>query len=114
MPLFSGVTQPSLVLSIRRVCVTCGAQAPCHPQFVSLIGSLDACAPGSHGAKASCSPMEIAAMARKPNYNFERAERDRLKALKTAEKAAAKKAQRDADRAAGNPPGDDDQDDDDQ
>lgn len=47
-------------------------------------------------------------MARKPNYNFERAERERLKALKTAEKAAAKKAQRDADRAAGAPPRDDD------
>lgn len=30
-------------------------------------------------------------MARKPNYEFERRERDRLKAIKTAEKAAAKK-----------------------
>ena len=30
-------------------------------------------------------------MAAKPNYNFERRERERLKALKTAEKAAAKK-----------------------
>ena len=30
-------------------------------------------------------------MARKPNYEFERRERDRLKALKNAEKAAAKK-----------------------
>lgn len=31
-------------------------------------------------------------MARKPNYNFERMERDRLKAIKVAEKAAAKRA----------------------
>jgi hypothetical protein len=30
-------------------------------------------------------------MARKPNYEFERRERDRLKAIKNAEKAAAKK-----------------------
>lgn len=30
-------------------------------------------------------------MPRKPNYEFERRERDRLKAIKTAEKAAAKK-----------------------
>ena len=30
-------------------------------------------------------------MARKPNYQFERRERDRLKAIKNAEKAAAKK-----------------------
>jgi hypothetical protein len=30
-------------------------------------------------------------MARKPNYEFERRERDRLKQLKNAEKAAAKK-----------------------
>jgi hypothetical protein len=29
-------------------------------------------------------------MPRKPNYEFERRERDRLKALKNAEKAAAK------------------------
>lgn len=40
-------------------------------------------------------------MARKPNYQFERMERDRQKALKKAEKAA----QRDA--AKGPPPGDD-------
>lgn len=39
-------------------------------------------------------------MARKPNYNFERSERDRAKAAKTAEKAAAKQEQRDRDRAA--------------
>ena len=33
-------------------------------------------------------------MARKPNYDFERKERDRLKAQKLAEKAEAKRAQR--------------------
>jgi hypothetical protein len=33
-------------------------------------------------------------MARKPNYAFERRERDRLKALKVAEKAQAKKEAR--------------------
>lgn len=33
-------------------------------------------------------------MARKPNYAFERRERDRLKAIKNAEKAAAKKEAR--------------------
>ena len=33
-------------------------------------------------------------MARRPNYNFERSERDRLKALKVAEKTNAKRAQR--------------------
>jgi hypothetical protein len=38
-------------------------------------------------------------MARKPNYQFERMERDRLKAIKTAEKAAAKREQRERDRA---------------
>lgn len=35
-------------------------------------------------------------MARKPNYQFERQERDRLKAAKVAEKAAAKQRERDA------------------
>jgi hypothetical protein len=44
-------------------------------------------------------------MPRKPNYNFERQERDRAKAIKVAEKAAAKAAQREADRAAGREPG---------
>ena len=39
-------------------------------------------------------------MARKPNYEFERRERDRLKALKNAEKAAAKKEARERDKAA--------------
>ena len=38
-------------------------------------------------------------MARKPNYNFERMERDRAKAAKLAEKAAAKREQREQDRA---------------
>jgi hypothetical protein len=33
-------------------------------------------------------------MARKPNYEFERRERARLKAIKNAEKAAAKKEAR--------------------
>jgi hypothetical protein len=42
-------------------------------------------------------------MARKPNYQFERMERDRQKALKTAEKAAAKREQRDRERAASDP-----------
>ena len=35
--------------------------------------------------------QEAKPMARKPNYEFERRERDRLKAIKNAEKAAAKK-----------------------
>ena len=39
-------------------------------------------------------------MARKPNYDFERRERERLKALKVAEKAEAKREQRERDRAA--------------
>ena len=38
-------------------------------------------------------------MARKPNYPFERMERDRLKAIKVAEKANAKREQRERDRA---------------
>jgi hypothetical protein len=51
-------------------------------------------------------------MARKPNYEFERRERDRLKAIKNAEKAAAKKeakerAKAEADGAA--PPVDPDE-----
>jgi len=33
-------------------------------------------------------------MARKPNYSFERQERERIKALKLAEKAEAKRRQR--------------------
>lgn len=40
-------------------------------------------------------------MARKPNYQFERMERDRAKAAKLAEKAAARQRERDdAARAA--------------
>lgn len=39
-------------------------------------------------------------MARKPNYQFERMERDRQKALKVNEKASAKREQRERDRAA--------------
>ena len=51
-------------------------------------------------------------MARKPNYEFERRERARLKAIKNAEKAAAKKEARERARAeAGTaPPGDADPD----
>lgn len=36
-------------------------------------------------------------MPRRPNYAFERKERDRIKAEKLAEKAAAKREQREAD-----------------
>ncbi len=43
-------------------------------------------------------------MAKKPNYSFERMERDRAKALKTAEKAAAKREQRDAQRGVSEAP----------
>jgi hypothetical protein len=42
-------------------------------------------------------------MARKPNYQFERQERDRQKALKTAEKANAKRDQRERERAESDP-----------
>lgn len=38
-------------------------------------------------------------MARKPNYSFERMERERLKAIKTAEKAAEKREARERERA---------------
>ncbi|WP_428673146.1 hypothetical protein [Reyranella sp.] len=38
-------------------------------------------------------------MARKPNYDFERRERERLKAVKTAEKAAAKREARERAKA---------------
>jgi hypothetical protein len=40
-------------------------------------------------------------MARKPNYAFERHERDRAKAIKLAEKAEAKREQRERKRALG-------------
>jgi len=45
-------------------------------------------------------------MARKPNYQFERMERERQKALKTAAKAADKREQRERERALGQPEGD--------
>jgi hypothetical protein len=38
-------------------------------------------------------------MARKPNYDFERRERERLKAIKVAEKAEAKRMAREKARA---------------
>ena len=44
-------------------------------------------------------------MARKPNYNFERMERERIKAAKVAEKAKAKQAERER-QAAERAPGD--------
>ncbi|HXQ13340.1 MAG TPA: hypothetical protein VN814_01810 [Caulobacteraceae bacterium] len=44
---------------------------------------------------------------RKPNYSFERHERDRAKAAKIAEKAEAKREQRERDRAAADGPADD-------
>jgi hypothetical protein len=39
-------------------------------------------------------------MARKPNYNFERQERERAKANKLAQKAAEKREQRERERAS--------------
>ena len=50
-------------------------------------------------------------MARKPNYPFERMERERLKAIKVAEKANAKREQREREREenpGAAPPSDDD------
>lgn len=47
-------------------------------------------------------------MARKPNYNFERQERERLKAIKTAQKAEAKRQQRLAGQTADTTPAADD------
>lgn len=51
-------------------------------------------------------------MARRPNYDFERRERDRLKALKANEKADAKREQRERQRAENGeaPPADDERD----
>ena len=49
-------------------------------------------------------------MARKPNYSFERQERDRADAKKTAEKAAAKaekRAQQQAEKGTGTEPQED-------
>ncbi len=40
-------------------------------------------------------------MPRKPNFAFERQERERLKAIKLAEKAAAKREQRERERDSG-------------
>ena len=40
-------------------------------------------------------------MPRKPNFAFERQERERLKAIKLAEKAAAKREQRERERETG-------------
>ncbi|MDR3508565.1 MAG: hypothetical protein P4L64_11755 [Caulobacteraceae bacterium] len=40
-------------------------------------------------------------MARKPNYSFERMERERQKAAKATERANAKRDQRERDRPAG-------------
>jgi hypothetical protein len=42
-------------------------------------------------------------VARKPNYQFERKERERSKAAKVAEKAAAKQRERDAAASAETP-----------
>ncbi len=42
-------------------------------------------------------------MARKPNYQFERKERERAKAVKLAEKAAAKRRERDEAAGLGTP-----------
>jgi hypothetical protein len=47
-------------------------------------------------------------MPRKPNYGFERRERDRLKAEKKAEREKAKAERRAANKAAGLPPDADD------
>ena len=47
-------------------------------------------------------------MARKPNYDFERREREKAKAAKTAEKVAARKAEKEKKRpTATGPPGGD-------
>lgn len=42
-------------------------------------------------------------MARKPNYQFERMERERIKAAKTAQKEAAKREQKERDAEANRP-----------
>jgi hypothetical protein len=46
-------------------------------------------------------------MARKPNYDFERKERDRLKAEKKAKRAAEKQQARDEKSRQGEAPGED-------
>ena len=47
-------------------------------------------------------------MPRKPNYQFERLDRERIKAAKVAEKAALKREQRERERLSGEPQSDDD------
>ena len=47
-------------------------------------------------------------MPRKPNYQFERLDRERIKAAKVAEKAALKREQREREKAAGIEPSPDD------
>ena len=47
-------------------------------------------------------------MARKPNYNFERSERERLKAVNAAEKAEAKRRARESGQPEDTTPADDD------
>jgi len=49
-------------------------------------------------------------MARKPNYQFERMERERAKAQKSDAKASAKREERERARQAANPDGADPQD----
>ncbi len=44
-------------------------------------------------------------MPRKPNYQFERLDRERIKAAKAAEKAAAKREQKEREKAAADPDG---------
>lgn len=46
-------------------------------------------------------------MARRPNYSFERMERERLKANKAAEKASAKREQRERQRTGSDTGSDD-------
>lgn len=44
-------------------------------------------------------------MQRKPNYDFERRERERIKAARLAQKAEAKRVQREGDSTASEPTG---------
>ncbi len=52
---------------------------------------------------AALSNPEVAHIARKPNYAFERMERERLKAARNAEKAEAKRQAREAEQAGDEP-----------
>ena len=73
-----------------------------------MVEALDAVAPIHHvgttttaarpwaRAAGHFSAGKAADMPRKPNYNFERQERDRLKALETARKREAKRLRREA------------------